>query len=167
MPEYVVLVDQNDKQIGTEEKLLAHKKGLLHRAFSVFIFNSQGQMLIAQRALYKYHSAGLWSNACCSHPRPGENVLGAAQRRLQEELGFSCSVQEIFSFIYTVKFDDNGLIEHEYDHVLVGTFDGEVEPNPGEVAAYRWVDMAELEHDVHNHPDLYTYWFKTSFKKVT
>ncbi|NDD55500.1 isopentenyl-diphosphate Delta-isomerase, partial [bacterium] len=119
MQEFVVLVDQNDQQIGVEEKLSAHRQGLLHRAFSIFLFNPEGRMLIHQRALHKYHSGGLWTNACCSHPRPGEEVADAAKRRLQEELGISCALEKQFSFIYKVHLVEDGLYEHEFDHVFI------------------------------------------------
>jgi len=121
--ELVVLVDENDNEIGVEEKINAHRKGLLHRAFSIFVFNSKNELLLQKRAADKYHSGGLWSNTCCSHPRPGENLKDAAHRRLQEEMGFDCSLREVFSFLYKKSFD-NGLTEHELDHVFFGKFDG-------------------------------------------
>ena len=166
MPEYVVLVDEQDKKIGVEEKIAAHKKGLLHRAFSIFIFNSRGQMLIQKRAAGKYHSAGLWSNTCCSHPRPDEPLEQAVQRRLQEEMGFTCPVKEVFSFVYKIKFDDCDLFEHELDHVLIGIFDGQPEPDPDEASDFKWVDLNELEKDVQEYPEQYAHWFKLSLKKV-
>lgn len=166
MPEYVVLVDQNDKQIGVEEKIAAHEKGLLHRAFSIFIFNSQGQMLIQKRAAGKYHSANLWSNTCCSHPRPDESLDQAVERRLQEEMGFTCPLKEVFSFVYKIKFDDCDLFEHEYDHVFIGTFDGQPNPNPSEASDFKWIDLDELQMDIQEHPEKYAHWFKLSLKKV-
>ncbi len=138
MEELVVLVDENDKPVGTEEKLKAHQDGKLHRAFSVFIFNSQKQLLLQRRALSKYHSAGLWTNTCCSHPRPEESVLASAHRRLQEEMGFDCELKEIFNFKYKADFD-NGLVEHEFDHVIIGYHDQNPISNPNEVDSYKWI----------------------------
>ena len=122
----VILVDVNDRQIGIMEKMKAHQQGSLHRAFSVFIFNKKGEMLLQQRALNKYHSGGLWTNACCSHPLPGEETIAAAKRRLQEELGFEIPVEKVFDFVYKADFD-NGLTEHEFDHVYVGEFEGKID----------------------------------------
>ncbi|MFH1831375.1 MAG: isopentenyl-diphosphate Delta-isomerase [bacterium] len=176
--EIVILVDQYDNQIGIQEKLAAHEMGLLHRAFSVFIFNSQGQVLIHQRAHGKYHSPGLWSNTCCSHPRPGESIQQAALRRLQEEMGFVCEVTEVFAFIYKVTFDDpvqvqkdrennrKTLCEHEFDHVFIGQYDGPVCPNTEEVADYAWVCPDDLLCDIIACPDKYTYWLKVCAQKV-
>ncbi len=158
MIEMMILVDQNDNEIGTLPKLETHEKGLLHRAFSIFIFNNQGQMLLQQRAAAKYHSPLLWTNACCSHPRLGETVLQAAQRRLQEEMGFVTGLTPKFSFIYKAEFD-NGLTEHELDHVLVGTFDGTPVINKEEVEDYKWMSMNELNKDMMVNPHLYTVWF--------
>lgn len=155
--EEVVLVDEQDNQIGTEEKLKAHQEGKLHRAFSVFIFNEKGELLLQQRALTKYHCPGLWSNTVCSHPRPGEQVEAAAHRRMKEELGFDGPVKEVFSFIYKVKFD-NGLTEHEFDHVLVGKFEPKPVLNKDEVAAVKWVGMQELKKDIKKSPEKYSYW---------
>src|SRR5688500_14176064 len=128
----VILVNEQDVEIGKMEKLEAHQKAVLHRAFSVFIFNKKGEMLLQQRARNKYHSAGLWTNACCSHPSPGEDTLSAASRRLIEEMGFSTALTKIFEFTYQTRFD-NGLTEHEYDHVYTGVFEGTIKPNPDEV----------------------------------
>lgn len=165
MPELVVLVDKNDIPVGVDEKLKVHQEGKLHRAFSVFIFNSQNQLLLQQRALDKYHSAGLWTNTCCSHPRPQEETLSAAHRRLQEEMGFDCELKEIFNFEYRADFN-NGLIEHELDHVLVGHYDKEPVPNPQEAESYKWVDVRWLEKDMIENPNIYTFWLKISFAKV-
>jgi isopentenyl-diphosphate delta-isomerase len=162
----VILVDANDQPIGTEEKLTAHREGKLHRAFSVFTFNAQGHMLIHQRAHGKYHTGGLWTNTCCSHPRPGEDTLSAAHRRLQEEMGFDCELQEIFSFIYKVHFASDNLFEHEFDHVLIGYSDAVPTPNPGEVAAFKWVDVDWLVADVQAQPENYTFWFKEALDRV-
>jgi len=163
--EKVILVDAQDNQIGTEEKIKAHKDGKLHRAFSVFVYNSEGKMLIQKRALSKYHCPGLWSNTCCSHPRVGETIMEAAHRRLKEELGFDCDLKEVFTFTYKVAFD-NGLTEHEFDHVLTGKFDGTPVLNKEEVADYKWVDVQELKTDIKNNPDNYTYWLKVALDKI-
>ncbi|HLD57519.1 MAG TPA: isopentenyl-diphosphate Delta-isomerase [archaeon] len=163
--EQVILVDEKDKEIGLEEKIKAHKEGKLHRAFSVFVFNQKGEMLLQRRALTKYHSGGLWTNTCCSHPRKGEDVDKAASRRLKEEMGFSCGLKEVFSFIYKTGFD-NGLMEHEFDHVFVGAYESEPKINPEEVAEYKWVTMEDLLKDVKKNPQNYTFWFKEILKKV-
>jgi isopentenyl-diphosphate delta-isomerase len=160
MEEKVILVDENDKQVGTEEKLKAHQKGLLHRAFSIFIFNSQGEMLIHERAKTKYHSGGLWTNACCSHPREGETIEQAAHRRLQEEFGFACPLKEVFSFTYKAELD-HGLTEHEFDHVLVGKYDGPIEkPNPEEIDNWCYIRMQDLQDELADRGHLFTVWFK-------
>ena len=171
MPEYkdkeerVILVDKNDKEVGVEGKIRAHKDGKLHRAFSIFILNLNGQLLLQKRAKSKYHSGGLWANTCCSHPRAGESILKTAHRRLKEEMGFDCDLKEIFSFIYEVKFD-NGLFEHEYDHVFIGKFDGTPNPNPEEVEEWKWIDSKELKNDVRETPDNYSYWLEMAIDKV-
>jgi len=163
MPEYVILVNPDDQTVGRMEKMEAHEKGVLHRAFSVFLFNEKGETLLQQRAAEKYHSPLLWTNTCCSHPREGETVLEAAGRRVFEELGIS--PQEIkdlhsdFHFVYRAEFD-NGLIEHELDHVLVGQFDGTCVLNPEEVEAVKWVSMEALLAGVEAQPEQYTAWFK-------
>ena len=157
-PERVILVDANDKEIGTEDKLLAHKLGRLHRAFSILIFNSEHQLLLQKRADSKYHCGGLWTNTCCSHPRPGESIEDAAHRRLIEEMGMDCELKEKFSFKYKAEFD-NGLTEHEIDHVLVGKSDEEPVVNPEEVGEYKWADIDELKKDIIQNPDNYTPWF--------
>jgi len=165
MNEQVILVDEKDKEIGLMPKLEAHQKGVLHRAFSVFIINSQGEMLLQQRALGKYHSEGLWSNSCCSHPFPGENTADAAQRRLMEEMGINTTLNFLFSFIYKAKLG-NGLFEHEYDHVYFGVYDKEPVINTSEVAAWKYISMQELQKDIEQHPSLYTEWFKLSLGEV-
>lgn len=159
----VVLVDESDKEIGVMEKIEAHEKALLHRAFSVFIFNASGQMLLQRRALAKYHSGGLWTNTCCSHPGPGEKVQAAAERRLYEELGFTASLSKAFDFIYRAAFD-NGLTEYEFDHVFIGLFDGAADPNPQEVMAVCWMSMDAVRSDLAARPDVYTEWFKIAFQ---
>ncbi|MBN2422809.1 isopentenyl-diphosphate Delta-isomerase [Candidatus Woesearchaeota archaeon] len=155
----VILVDEHDNEIGSEEKLAAHKKAELHRAFSVCVFNSKKELLIQQRSESKYHSPGLWSNTCCSHPQPGEEVIEAAHRRLKQEFGFDCGLKELFTFIYKKDFN-NGLFEHELDHVLTGKSDGVPEPNPDEIMEWKWINPEELKKDMIKNPDKYTYWFR-------
>jgi len=163
--EEIILVNENDETIGVEEKITAHLNGALHRAFSLFIFNSRGQLLLQKRTNTKYHSKGLWSNTCCGHPRPGESIEEASRRRLREEMGFDCGVRKIFEFVYHVKLDE-GLYEHEYDHVLVGRFDGNPTPNRDEVDDWNWVDMTTIRFDMQVHPDIYTYWFRISIDEL-
>lgn len=148
------------------EKMEAHRKALLHRAFSVFIFNSKGEMLLQQRAAGKYHSAGLWTNACCSHPRPGEDTLAAARRRLQEELGFTTELKKVFDFTYRSEFE-NGLTEHEFDHVFIGTYDQSVHPDAGEVSDYCYRSLDEIHADLQSFPGQYTSWFRLAFPLVS
>lgn len=156
----VILVDKQDQQIGTEEKLKAHQNGAqLHRAFSIFIFNAKGELMLQQRAAHKYHSGGLWANTCCSHQRLGETTLVAAHRRLQEEMGFDTDMKEVFSFVYRAELDQ-GLTEHEYDHVLIGLYDNEPNVNPEEVGSWRWIAIDDLLADIKNNPEQYTEWFK-------
>jgi isopentenyl-diphosphate delta-isomerase len=157
--DFVVLVDSQDNEVGIMEKLEAHEKGLLHRAFSIFLFNSKGEMLLQQRALSKYHSPGLWTNACCSHPAPNETTLEAGKRRLQEELGLSTVLVEAFKFEYRAKFD-NSLTEHELDHVLVGYTDDFPQLNLDEAQDYRWVRWADLLSEMVLYPEKFTVWFK-------
>ena len=160
----VILVDQNDLEVGTCEKLAAHQQGLLHRAFSIFIFNKSGQLLLQQRALGKYHSGGLWSNTVCSHPLPGEDILDAGKRRLQEEMGFVTKLNDSISFIYKAPFA-NGLTEHEYDHVLLGRFNDEPKINEEEVASWKWMSIENVKIDIALNPEIYTEWFKIIFEK--
>jgi len=162
MLQEVILVNELDEPIGVMEKMAAHQQDLLHRDFSVFIFNHKGQMLLQQRALSKYHSPGLWTNACCSHPNPGESTESAALRRLQEELGFITPVKKAFHFTYKAPFD-NGLTEFEFDHVFIGSHEGNIEANPEEVAAFKFVDVAAIEEDINNNPASYTAWFLIAF----
>lgn len=157
--ELVVLVNEMDEKIGLMPKLEAHEKGVLHRAFSVFIYNDKGQLLLQQRALHKYHTPGLWANTCCSHPRDGESPLEAGVRRLQEEMGFETSLIYRKSFIYKASFD-NGLTEHELDHILIGRYDEEPNINPEEVADYVWMHIPDILEDIELNPDKYTAWFK-------
>ena len=161
----VILVDENDQPVGTMEKMEVHQKALLHRAFSVFIFNDKGEMLLQKRAADKYHSAGLWTNACCSHPPPGAGTLAAAAKRLQEEMGFSTVLEKAFHFIYKAPFE-NGLTEYEFDHVLVGAYSGEVIPNPGEVSDLCFKPLSDIKNSLQSQGDHYTCWFKIAFPKV-
>ena len=162
--EQVILVDQNDAPLGTMEKMEAHEKGVLHRAISVFVFNEKNELMLQQRAWHKYHSPGLWTNTCCSHQRMGEDSVSAGRRRLREEMGFEVPLEFKVSFIYKAPFD-NGLTEHELDHVLVGHFEGEPKINSEEVASWKWMPMDELIQDMAEHPDQYTVWFKIIFDK--
>lgn len=162
MEEKVVLVDEQDHVLGLMEKQQAHVAGLLHRAFSVFIFNEQGELLLQQRAASKYHSPLLWTNTCCSHPRENETYLDAAQRRLKEEMGFSCELKPAFHFIYKAQLGDN-LFEHELDHVFTGTYSGEIHINPEEVEAFKWISRQNLIQDMKENPENYTIWFRIIF----
>jgi len=160
--EYVILVDEQDQELGSTEKLQAHREGLLHRAFSVLIFRQEAQLevLLQQRAASKYHSPNLWTNACCSHPRPGEAILEAATRRLEEELGLSLALRQVGQFQYRAEFS-NGLTENELDHVLVGQYQNEpITPNPKEVQAYQWLAVPDLRQDLEQQPEKYTPWLK-------
>ena len=165
MTEEVILVDEQDHAIGTMEKMEAHEKGVLHRAFSVFIFNSKKKLLLQQRALSKYHSPALWTNTCCSHPRPGEDTLAAANRRLKEEMGMEADLSYMTSFIYKTKFE-NGLTENEFDHVYTGGSEKEPILNREEVNAYKWLSIEEIKSELKMHPEAYTYWFKIAVEKL-
>lgn len=157
--ELVVLVNDKDQKIGLMPKLEAHEKGLLHRAFSVFVFNDEGQMLLQQRALHKYHTPGKWANTCCSHQRDGESSLDAGKRRLEEEMGFATDLIFRRTFIYKASFD-NGLTEHEFDHIMVGKYNEDPIINPEEVAAYKWMDISDILLEIELDPEKYTAWFK-------
>lgn len=163
--ELVILVDEADNETGLAEKMKTHRQGWLHRAFSVFIFSEDGKMLLQQRAPDKYHCGGLWTNACCSHPFPGEAIEDAAVRRLKEEMGFQTEVEKVFDFVYRAELD-NGLIEHEFDHVFVGKYDGEIPFNPTEVMNTRYLASGELEVLVAKEPELFTPWFKAALPRV-
>ena len=163
--EYVILVNKEDKALGTMEKMEAHEKAVLHRAFSVFIFNTQGQLLLQQRATHKYHSPLLWTNTVCSHPRQGEKTVDAAHRRIIEEMGMDCEFKEVFSFIYKADVG-KGLVEHEFDHVFIGVSDEEPIPNADEVCDWKYVDLEILENDVKENSDNYTVWFKIALSEV-
>lgn len=163
--EQVILVDEHDSEKGTMGKMEAHEKALLHRAFSIFIFNGQGDILLQQRAGNKYHSPGLWTNSCCSHPRPGEDTHAAALRRLKEEMGFETPLTKAFDFIYRAGFD-NGLTEHEFDHVFVGSYSGPVAPDPLEVAGYEYRSLQKISEQLQREPDTFTVWFRIAFPKI-
>ncbi len=163
--EEVILVDSNDIELGTMGKMEAHRKGELHRAFSVFIFNTKGELLMQQRALEKYHSGGLWTNTCCSHPRKGETTLNAALRRMQEEMGIECDIKPVFNFIYKAHLD-KGLIEHEFDHVFLGVSDSTPEINTLEVLDWKYESMENLSKSIRLNPENYTEWLKDCFDKV-
>lgn len=163
--EQVILVNEEDNELGVMEKMEVHQKGLLHRAFSVFIFNSQGELLLQQRALNKYHSGGLWTNTCCSHPRKGETTLQAAHRRLQEEMGMTCELQHMFHFVYRAELND-GLSEHELDHVFMGISDDLPQLNPNEAMAYQYMPADVLEQNIQQHPEQYTVWLRLSFAEL-
>lgn len=162
--EKVILVDENDQKIGLMPKMEAHEKGLLHRAFSVFVFNSKNELMLQQRALHKYHTPGLWANTCCSHQRDGESSIDAGKRRLSEEMGFTTDLKETTTFIYKAPFD-NGLTEHELDHILIGKYEGEPNINPDEVADWKWMSLEEIKNDIQANPNIYTAWFKIIFDK--
>lgn len=165
MEELVILVDQNDTQVGVMEKMQAHVEAVLHRAFSVFIFNSKGELMLQQRAFSKYHSPGLWSNTCCSHPRPGEKTSDAAHRRMKEEMGFDCDFTEAFSFIYKAPFT-NELTEHEYDHVFIGISDKLPIINTDEAAAYRMATIDNIRKEMNQDPEKFSVWFRIAFDRV-
>lgn len=163
--EQVILVNEYDEPVGVMEKMDAHRKPVLHRAFSVFIFNGKSEMLLQQRAMGKYHSAGLWTNACCSHPRPGEATCDGARRRLQEELGFDTELDKIFEFIYQAGFD-NGLSEYEFDHVFAGCYNGSIVPDKAEVHDYCYKSLYDIQASLQSHPHKYTAWFHIAFPRV-
>lgn len=161
----VILVNEQDEQVGTMEKIEAHRKAVLHRAFSVFIFNSKGEMLLQQRALGKYHSGGLWTNACCGHPSPDELTADAAARRLEEEMGFTTELNELFNFTYRHAFD-NGLTEYEFDHVFAGYWDAPVFPSHEEVNDYCLLSLEDIRSSLTAHPQQFTVWFRIVFPRV-
>ena len=165
MDELIILVDEKDNQIGTGEKLIVHKEGKLHRCFSIFVFNSKEEIMLQRRAKSKYHSGGLWTNTCCSHPRAGEENEEAAHRRLTEEMGFDCGLKEIFTFSYKAQLDQ-GLTENEFDHVFIGYYDGDPKINPEEADEWKWVSMNDLDEDIKNYPEKYTVWSLIAFEKI-
>lgn len=164
MEEKVILVDEQDNQLGLMPKMEAHEKALLHRAFSVFVFNDKGELMLQQRAADKYHSPLLWTNTCCSHQRDGETSLEAGRRRLHEEMGFVCDLEEVFWFVYKAPFD-NGLTEHELDHVMVGKYNDEPTINTDEVESYKWMSLEAVKEDMEVNPEIYTAWFKIIFQE--
>lgn len=161
----VILVDIEDKPLGVMKKMEAHRTGALHRAFSIFIFDARGRMLLQKRSSEKYHGGGLWTNACCSHPLPEESIEAAARRRLFEELGFSTDLKKLFSFTYEAEVE-NGLIEHEFDHVFIGRYDQKVHADPHEVADYAYEDMERIKWAIENQPSKFTSWFKLAFPRI-
>ena len=163
--EKVILVDDTDREVGVMEKMEAHEKGLLHRAFSVFIYNAKGEMLLQQRSAGKYHSPDLWTNACCSHPHPGEETLTAAQRRLYEEMGLRTELQFKTTFIYRSEFS-NGLTEYELDHVFTGISEEQPQVNPEEAQAFKWLKPESIKDLIHNEPDQFTTWFRIAMDKI-
>ncbi len=160
----IIKVDENDKKIGEIEKLKAHKEAVLHRAFSVFILNDEGEMLLQKRADDKYHGGGLWSNACCSHPTEDDNLREQAEERLMEEMGFKTKIGKIGEAKYNLEVGD--LVEHEYDHLFIGAYNGKVDPNPKEVSDYKWTPLHEIEKDLKDNSEKYTPWFKFLYPKV-
>ena len=162
--ENVVLVDKNDNPIGLMEKIEAHRRGLLHRAFSVFIIDDENRLLLQKRSQTKYHSPGLWTNTCCSHPRNGEILIDAANRRLMQEMGLSANLKHMFSFIYRAEFD-NGLIEHEFDHVFIGKSNSDPVINSDEVCEWKWTEIKKIKKDIIENSHHYTEWFKIIFNK--
>lgn len=163
--EYVILVDEKDREVGTIEKMQAHREGKLHRAVSVIIFNTKKEVLLQKRASVKYHSANLWSNTCCSHPRPGESNMDAAKRRLYEEMGIHCELQEMFNLTYNLKLED-GLKEHEYDHVFAGISNDVPLPDPMEVSDWKYVKVEELSKQLKEHPERFSEWFHLIFEHI-
>jgi isopentenyl-diphosphate delta-isomerase len=163
--DYVILVDEQDNEIGVMEKLRAHELGKLHRAFSVFIFNDKKELLLQQRAINKYHSGGLWTNTCCSHPSPNETIKDAAIRRLYEEMGMTCDLKIINNFIYKTEFE-NGLIEHEFDYILTGISNSTPQINKTEVESYKWQQISEIQNDINLNPNKFTTWFKIAMQQT-
>lgn len=165
MEEKIILVDRDDLEVGSIEKMEAHVKGVLHRAFSIFIFNEKGEMMLQKRASHKYHSGGLWTNTCCSHPNWGETLEDAVNRRLQEEMGFGCELKEVKSFLYYAELDNN-LIEHELDHIFIGHYEGEPLINKSEVEDWKWTNIKDLKKEILEEPEKFTYWFKFAMEEV-
>ena len=162
--EQVILVNEHDEQIGLMPKMEAHEKAVLHRAFSVFVFNTKNELMLQQRAAHKYHSPLLWTNTCCSHQRDGESNIEAGTRRLKQEMGFTTDLKETTSFIYKAPFD-NGLTEHELDHIMLGYYENEPIINKQEVEDWKWMPLEDVKHDINVHPEQYTAWFKIIFEK--
>ncbi len=166
IPELVILVNESDVQTGVMEKLEAHQKGLLHRAFSVIIRNDKDEWLLQQRAFHKYHSGGLWTNACCSHPRPGEEIIDAAKRRLKEEMGIESELKITGHILYRCEFE-NGLTEHEYDYILNGNYNSDPVLNVEEANDFKWMSLSRIQDDIIKFPERYTHWFKLLVEKAT
>lgn len=166
MKEFVVLVDKNNRKKGIMEKLQAHKEGLLHRAFSIFVFNAKNELLLQQRAMEKYHCGGIWTNTVCSHPRPGETYHRAVHRRLMEEMGFDCKLKKLMTFVYTASFN-NGLTENEYDAVFLGRFDKDPKLNVAEAMGFKWISLDDLRSEVKCFPEKYSPWLKIILGKVS
>lgn len=164
MEEQVILVNEQDEELGLMPKMEAHEKAVLHRAFSVFVLNDKDELMLQQRAAHKYHSPMLWTNTCCSHQRKGEQNIQAGKRRLQEEMGFECELKELFSFVYKAPFD-NGLTEHELDHVMIGRYNGDPVINPEEVESFKWMSLIDVKYDIAVNPQDYTAWFKIIFER--
>jgi isopentenyl-diphosphate Delta-isomerase len=164
MKQEIILVDRNNRKIGVADKIRAHRDGKLHRAFSIFVFNSKGELLLQRRAKNKYHSESLWSNTVCSHPRPGETTVQAAHRRLREEMGFDCKLKKLLSFVYRTGFK-NGLSENEFDFVFAGKFDGVPKPDPKEISNYRWISLDKLKKEIAKNPSKYSVWLKIILRK--
>jgi isopentenyl-diphosphate delta-isomerase len=165
MQEGINLTDREGKRIGTMEKMAVHRAGALHEAFSIFVVNSKGEMMLQKRSKRKYHSGGLWSNTCCGHPREDEPLETAVHRRLREEMGFDCRLTEVFSFTYRIKFP-NGLIEHEFDHVFLGRYERDPQPSKKEAMDWKWSTLSRIERDIAGLPEVYTHWFKLIFPRV-
>lgn len=165
MEDHVILVNQDDDEVGTAGKMVAHRRGDLHRAVSVFVFDARGRLMLQKRAAAKYHSAGLWSNTCCSHPRPNAESADAARRRLREEMGIDCELEEVFSFVYRASLG-NGLIEHEFDHLFFGSYDGCPELNPEEADDWTWIEMTALSADLRERPEAYSFWLAACLDHV-
>ena len=165
MDEQVILVDSSDREKGTMGKEQAHREGRLHRAFSVFLFNEAGELLLQRRAAGKYHSAGLWTNSCCSHPRPGETAMEAAVRRTKEEMGITASVEKLFDFVYFTPLE-NGYFEYEFDHVFFGKTNEQPRPDPAEVMDTKWMSAEAIAADLDANPSAYTFWFQLIFKDI-
>jgi len=161
----IILVDENDRQIGTGEKMEVHKNNRLHRAFSIFVFNDKNDLMLQKRAGHKYHSGGLWTNTCCSHPHPGESVIDSAHARLQNEMGFDIDLTEKFTFQYTTQYE--GIAENEIDHVLFGHYNGEPEINLDEAEDWRWVSLTDLRKEIRENPEGYTSWLKIAIEKIS
>lgn len=162
--EQLILVDKNDRVLGEGDKIEVHREGALHRAFSIFVFDDHNRLLLQKRAQTKYHSGGLWSNTCCGHPRPGEDTLAAAHRRLQEEMNFDCHLRKAFAFLYRVELD-NDLVEHEYDHVFFGKYNGNPKPDAEEAEDWKWIELEEVKRELSENPERFSYWLREALDR--